>query len=147
MIESRLLFIPMGSLNKNIILLVDQNPTRRNNLSSRLRMLGYTIEIASSGFQALHLLEDSNFNKYNQKRYRLVLVLDDSEDMPGREIMLLMREVVKEKNKLPILLGSGDNDPEHILNIIKEGANDYIVDVKNDAKIVSKVTKVAPLLE
>lgn len=134
-------------MNKNTILLVDQNPTRRNNLSSRLRMMGYTIEIASSGFQAIHLLEDTQTNQYNKKRYRLILILGDSEDMPGREILLLMREIIKEKAKLPILLGNPDDDPENILKMIKEGANDYIVDMKNDGKIVNKITKIAPILE
>ena len=133
--------------NKNLLLLVDENPTRRNNLSSRLRMLGYGIEICSSGFQAIHLLEETLLNKESNKNYRLILVLDDSEDMSGREIMLLMRELVKDKAKLPILIGHPDDDPENILKIIKEGANDYIVDVKNDGKIITKIKKVAPILE
>jgi CheY-like chemotaxis protein len=126
----------------NIVLIVDQNATRKNNLSSRLRMMGYTTELISSGFQAIHLLEQSEKLK---KSYAIVIILGESEDMPGREVLLLSRQLVKNKNKLPILYINKDKDPDEILQIIKEGANDYIVEGQNDSQIVAKVQKFAPL--
>ena len=134
----------MVQKKKNIILLVDNNINRRNNLGTRLRMLGYTPEVCSSGMQAISLLEKSDKARIT---YRSILIIGDSEDMPGREVMLLMREIEKDKGTLPILIVDEDNDPENILQAIHEGANDYIVDVNNDVKIVKKLQKIAPLLE
>ncbi|MCR9205735.1 MAG: response regulator [Halobacteriovoraceae bacterium] len=128
---------------ENVILIVDQNLNRKNNLSTRLRMLGYHTELISSGFQVLSKLEETKEN--NLKVYRLVLIIGDSEDMPGREIILLSREVRKDKAKLPILYVSSENDPDEILQTLKEGANDYLVVSESEGPIVSKVQKLAPL--
>lgn len=127
---------------ENIVLIIDQNPNRKNNLSSRLRMMGYTTELSASGFHAISLLEES---QKRIKSYRLILILGDAEDMPGREILLLMRTINQNKTSLPILYVNEDKDPEEIIKVIKEGANDYIVDVQNEGQIVSKVKKFAPL--
>lgn len=105
-------------------------------------MLGYDTELMSSGFQVLHRLEESRDKK--TKSYCLVLILGDSEDMPGREIMLLSREVKKDKTKLPILYVAKENDPDYIIQMIKEGANDYIVETSNEGQILSKVQKLVP---
>ena len=127
---------------ENIVLIIDQNHTRRNNMSSRLRVMGYATEMSASGFQSIALLETSQKLK---KSYRLILIVGDAEDMPGREILLLMRTINESKKSLPIFYVHKDKDPDEILNIIKEGANDYIVEGPNDGQIVSKVKKFAPL--
>lgn len=127
---------------ENIVLIIDQNANRKNNLSSRLRMMGYSTELCSSGFQAVHLLEQSEKSK---KTYSIVLIIGESEDMPGREILLLARQINDSKTKLPILYINKDKDPDEILQIIKEGANDYIVESHNDSQIVSKIQKFAPI--
>lgn len=127
---------------ENIVLIIDQNANRKNNLSTRLRMIGYSTEISSSGFQAIHLLEQS---EKSNKSYSIVLILGESEDMPGREILLLARQINSSKTKLPILYINKDKDPDEILQIIKEGANDYIVEGQNDSQIVTKIQKFAPL--
>jgi PleD family two-component response regulator len=111
-------------------------------MSSRLRMMGYATEMSASGFQAIHLLEAAQKQK---KSYRLILIVGDSEDMPGREILLLMRNINESKKSLPILYVHKDKDPDEILNIMKEGANDYIVEGPNDGQIVTKIKKYAPL--
>lgn len=128
---------------ENVILIVDQNATRKNNLSSRLRMIGYSTELISSGFQTLSLLEKSRDKKITN--YRMVIIIGDSEDMPGREVLLLAREISKDKSKLPILYVARENDPDLIVQIIKEGANDYLVETSNEAPIVNKIQKLAPI--
>lgn len=127
---------------ENIVLIIDQNPTRRNNLSSRLRMMGYSTELSSSGFHSISLLEEAQKQK---KFYRLILIVGEAEDMPGREILLLMRAINTSKTALPILYVNKDKDPDEILNVIKDGANDYIVESHNDSQIVTKVKKFAPI--
>ena len=127
---------------ENIVLIIDQNPNRRNNLSSRLRMMGYSTELSSSGFHSISLLEEAQKQK---KFYRLILIVGEAEDMPGREILLLMRAINTSKTALPILYVNKDKDPDEILNVIKDGANDYIVESHNDSQIVTKVKKFAPI--
>jgi len=126
-----------------VVLLVDQNTTRKSNLSVRLRVSGYSTELTSSGFHAIHLLEKSL--KTEQKSYNIIVILGDSEDMSGREILLIMRTIITEKKKLPILFVGNDSDPDEILSIIHEGANDYIVDSGNEGQILPKVKKLAPI--
>jgi PleD family two-component response regulator len=128
---------------KNVILIIDENTTRKNNLSSKLRHVGYATELCSSGFHAVHLLE--KIERDNSKCYRLILIIGDTADMPGREVLLLMRNVIESKNKLPILILHEDSDPDNILQTIKEGANDYIVDIENYGKVLTKVQKFAPI--
>lgn len=105
-------------------------------------MMGYSTELCSSGFQAIYLLEQS---ANLRKSYAIVLILGESEDMPGREVLLLARQVNESKQKLPILYINKDRDPDEILQIIKEGANDYIVEGQSDSQIVAKIQKFAPL--
>lgn len=126
-----------------VVLIVDQNTNRKSNLSVRLRVSGYSTELTSSGFHAIHLLEKSL--KSEQKSYNIIIILGNSEDMPGREILLIMRTVIKDKKKLPILYVSNDDDPDEILKIIHEGANDYIVDSGSEGQILPKVMKLAPI--
>ena len=128
---------------KSVVLIIDENTTRKNNLSSKLRHVGYATELSSSGFHAIHLIEKGA--KSDSKLYKLVLIVGDSSDMPGREILLLMRNLVESKEKLPILFLHEDNDPESILETMKEGANDYIVDLQNYGKVITKVQKFAPI--
>lgn len=127
---------------ENIVLIIDQNANRRNNLSSRLRMMGYSTELSSSGFHSIALLEEAQKQK---KFYRIILIMEDAEDMPGREILLLMRTINTSKTALPILYINKDKDPDEILEVIKDGANDYIVESHNDGQIVTKVKKFAPI--
>jgi PleD family two-component response regulator len=128
---------------KDVVLIIDESTTRKNNLSSKLRHIGYATEVCSSGFHAIHLVEKIGMSA--SKLYRIVLIVGDSTDMPAREVLLLMRNVIQSKEKLPILFLHEDNDPDNILETIKDGANDYIVDLQNYGKILGKVQKFAPI--
>lgn len=81
----------MNSMStESLILYIDDNQTRRNNLSSRLRMQGMNVELTGSGFQALHLLE--------RTEYSLILISDHCSDMPPIEIISLIRETKAQKS-------------------------------------------------
>ena len=126
---------------ENVILIVDKDLNRRNTFSSRLRHTGYQTELASSGFQAVHMVEKS---KDNNKFFTLVMLVSDADDMPGREILNLMRTIANKK-ELPILVMNKEKDPEAILEIMKEGANDFLVLTDNFQKILQKAEKLAPI--
>lgn len=127
----------------NVVLIVDMNQTRRNNLSSRLRILGYQTELMSSGCQAIHRIE--KMKEQNSMHFCLILLIGDSEDMPAREILLLSREIRKDKKKLPILYVHRETDPNAVIQTLQEGANDVLVEDSNEGPIVTKIQKLAPL--
>ncbi len=131
------------AVKTDIVLIVDQNIQRRSNLATKLRLMGYTTELSSSGLHVVHLLEQAI--DYKLKSYSGLIIVENSEDMPGREIMLLTRNIEKDKERFPILLLSKGHDPEEILLAIQEGANEYIIDFDNQGKILDKVKKHFPL--
>lgn len=119
------------------ILLVDANGSRRNNLSSRLRSQGYTADISTGGFQAIHMIEE---DQDGPKSIKLVFLIGDSEDMPGHEIATLIRTRVPEKEKLPILFMHSEEDPAELayyLNDIK--VNVYLKETDNFSIILDKI--------
>ena len=78
------------------ILVIDGDKGRSQSLALRLRLNGHDVELCSSGFRAVHLLEAEK-----SQPYALVLIGGDAEDMPGREVLLLARTIVKEKGSAP----------------------------------------------
>lgn len=72
---------PKNQYNKNILLI--DNGKQRHNLSSRLRMTGYKVELVTSGFHGLNMLEEADFD--------LVLIKNHPEDMPSFEVTGLIR--------------------------------------------------------
>lgn len=134
----------MGSsqIQNKILLIVDTNIQRRSHLATKLRLVGHTTEVSDSGFQVISLLENAIDHK--QKSYSGLIIVEDSEDMPGREIMLLVRNLFKDKSSFPILVLNRAHDPDDILLTIKEGANEYVVDFDNQSKVLEKVRKHIP---
>lgn len=101
------------------ILLIDGDKGRSHSLAMRLRLNGHKTELCSSGFQAIQLLE--SFGK--EEKYALMIIVGDPDDMPGREILLLARGVVK-KAALPILFCVPDGVSEkESLTFVDEGAD------------------------
>lgn len=126
-----------------IILIIDCNVQRRSNLATKLRLMGHATEVSSSGFHAIHLLEQAK--DFKMKNYSGLIIVENSGDMPAREIMLLARNIFDNKLKFPILYLSKNNDPDEILQTIQEGANEYIIDFNNQTKVLDKVSKHIPL--
>ncbi|MDC1175685.1 response regulator [Bacteriovoracaceae bacterium] len=126
---------------KNTILIADENINRRNNTSSRLRMLGYETEMSTGGFHIIHLLEMAQENGF---RYRMLAIFEDMEDMAGKEVLSLARDI-EDKENMPILYLSKNKDAQEVLDTMQAGANEYISDIENFKTILDKIKKFAPL--
>ena len=122
----------MVGKKKNAILLVDNDPVRRNNTSSRLRVQNIETELATGGFHAVHLVEN---NKYD-----LVIIIEDMEDMSAFEVMGLIRTQFP-GNKLPILYSSRSTAEQTILAGVEAGASDYLVLSDNFNELLKKIEK------
>lgn len=125
-------------VNKEAILIIDEKAGRRNTLSTKLRMIGFQSEAISSGFQAIHLLEGSEELK---KKYIALIVAEQSEDMPGEEVVLLARALEPDKKKLPIFAFLKQKDPEELLDLIQKGINDYFLHEASSQEILNKLSK------
>lgn len=126
---------------KNTILIADDNITRRNNMSSRLRLQGYETELSTGGFHAIHLLEQAKKNGFC---YRVFMIVQDMFDMAGKEILFLARDI-ETREKMPVLFIAETNDAEEVLELMQAGANEYLAEVDNFKSTLDKVKKLAPL--
>lgn len=131
----------MNAINVNDIkiIIADESIPYRNNLATRLRFQGYNVEFANGGFHLVHLVE-----KYREPC--LVIIHENMADMPAEEIIGLIR-INKNKTDLPILFISRTNDDKKVFEMIKTGANDYIVKSANFQPIVDRVTKYLGILK
>lgn len=100
------------------ILLVDADAERRNNFASRLRVQGHVVELSFEGFQTIHLIE--------RCKYSALIIFGNLEDMPGLEILSLVR-IKNTKEDLPIIYISDGKDQDEVLSAFEYGANDIIV--------------------
>ena len=82
---------------RKAILIIDEHPQRKTELSSRLRMQGFTIDVATGGFHSIHLME--------KNRYHLVLMIDDMADLSTQETVSLLRTTATNKDiEVPVMI-------------------------------------------
>jgi DNA-binding NtrC family response regulator len=97
------------------ILLVDDEPFNLDLLEQELTELGYSIELASNGAQALKLVEKA----------RPDLVLLDYQ-MPGMNGIEVLRAIRQTDNDLPVVIITAHGSIERAVEAIKAGADDFI---------------------
>ena len=98
------------------ILIVHNNPEDKAQLKKLLGKSPVEIEISSSGFQCLHLLEKESFH--------LLIVIENMQDMPGHEIIGLIRSI-KTQKELPILYMAKNLDKDGLMEMINLGVTEY----------------------
>lgn len=113
------------------VLLVDANIQRRNTLSSRMRVAGLVVENATGGFHALNLTENKKFDG--------VVVVENSDDMPGREVVGLMRQQYPDKDKFPILFLGSKKDADEVMELMNIGANEVVLYTGNFQNVLEKL--------
>jgi response regulator RpfG family c-di-GMP phosphodiesterase len=107
------------------VLVVDDEQLVRRALSRYLSKMGYTIDVAEDGIQAVSKLESDTFD----------LVLTDLKmpNLDGRELMTIMAQKFPDIPKI-VLTGFGTN--EDILLALKTGAYDFITKPIMDFEIL-----------
>lgn len=115
------------------ILVASENLTFRNNLSTKLRFVNFDAEIVTGGFHLLHLIE-------KHRDYQMVIINEDMRDMPGNEIIALIRQTAS-KTDLPVLYISKNENEDEICNMIFLGANEYIIQSTNYKQVIDAVQK------
>jgi diguanylate cyclase (GGDEF)-like protein len=100
------------------LLVVDDNLENRDLLSHRLIHLGYEVEIAENGAQALA--------KIHKAHYDLVLLDHMMPGMSGLDLLRLLRATYS-PSQLPVIMVSGVGDSDSIVDALDQGANDYMI--------------------
>lgn len=113
------------------IIIADENTTYRNQLASRLRLMGFYVEFATGGFHLLNMLEKET------KTYHLVIIHNNMLDMSAFEVTGLIR-TFKNKLELPLLYLSRTVTPDELKEMIQFGINDFFQKTHEQHKIAEK---------
>ena len=115
------------------ILIVGDEPDMRTSLIHALGGAGYSVETASSGFEALDKL----------KKDECSLVITDV-NMPKMSGFEVLEEIKKMSSEVPVVLITADGSVDNAVEAMKKGAADYILRPFSHEIIqlaVSKATK------
>ena len=99
------------------LLLVDDTAANRDMLSRRLQRLGYQVLLAASGAEALHIIET--------QAVALVLLDVEMPGMSGLDVLGTLRQKYS-PIELPVIMVTGRQQREDIIEALTLGANDYV---------------------
>ena len=137
------------------ILLAEDNPMNQFFAKKLLNKWGVTVEIASNGFEAVHLLERNNYD---------VVLLDlQMPEMNGFEVVKKIRDKSSElmdiqmpvmdgleatsvirndlKSAIPVIALTADISTETKENVFKRGMDDFVLKPFEQKDIYSKILK------
>ncbi|MDC2866875.1 response regulator transcription factor [Bacillus sp. BP-3] len=112
------------------ILLIDDEPRMLDLLSLYLTHRGYNCTKATSGKEAISLLEE--------KEFRLILLDIMMPGMSGWETCKRIREL----NSVPIIMLTARDDTQDVIQGLKKGADDYITKPFHEEELLARIEAV-----
>jgi class 3 adenylate cyclase len=108
--------------NKNIkILIVDDDPNMLDLLEVVIKSGGYTVVTAADGAEALR--------KYEAEPSMNLIISDmNMQEMSGNDLVKKIRE---KKSDVPIIILTGNEEMSTAMEILKNGADDYVLKGEN----------------
>jgi class 3 adenylate cyclase len=103
--------------NQGHILVVDDHKTNRLKISLAVKRLGYTVEVAENGRQALELLQAQPFD--------LVLLDIIMPEMDGYEVLAHLKADNRLRH-IPVIVISAEQELDSVVKGIELGAEDYL---------------------
>ncbi|MFP4452914.1 MAG: response regulator [Desulfobacterales bacterium] len=110
------------------ILLVDDEEEFVTTLAERLEIRGFMAEAATSGKQALELIENLDFD---------VAILDVK--MPGMDGVQVMEKIRELHPDVPVILLTGYGSTDEGLQGVDKGAFDYLMKPLDIEELISKI--------
>ena len=120
---------------KSIILVVDDSFEEQQTLKDSLETKGHHVATASSGYEALELIKEGNFN----------VVLMDVK-MPGIDGIQTFEEVHKIRPDVPVILMTGYSVEDALRDAVDKGAYACLqkpLDMEQIMSVLSKLKKVS----
>lgn len=112
------------------ILIVDDAPKNLQVLGKSLKNIGYKVQFAISGFEALDWLETHNFD--------LILLDVMMPKMDGFEVCRIIRSNPK-FDDLPIIYLTANTDLENTVNGLESGAQDYVTKPFRPKELMARI--------
>mgnify|MGYP001198559662 CR=1 FL=1 len=103
------------------VLVVDDDPSIREILSTVLEAINYSVVTAPDGEQALALLEDAN----DTKSFSLVILDIMMPGLNGLDVLTRMK-LRPMTASIPVIMLTANQDPEDIINGYQTGADYYM---------------------
>ncbi|MFP4037340.1 MAG: diguanylate cyclase [Desulfobacteraceae bacterium] len=116
---------------QEVMLVVDDNALVRDTLVRLVSALGFSVESASSGFEALDLLNRSDFS----------FMLTDMK-MPGMDGLELIKEARERHPELSIISMTGYAEGYRYVDVINAGASDFIKKPFDIEELEAKVRRI-----
>ena len=109
------------------ILLVEDDFNIRQALSQYLASAGYSIEAVATGMDGVMAATSDPYD---------VVVLDlGLPDMDGTQVLKMIRAV----STVPVIVATARDDEEEIVNVLKSGADDYVVKPFSGAQLEARI--------
>jgi sigma-B regulation protein RsbU (phosphoserine phosphatase) len=118
------------SLGRSAILVVDDSEANREALCRRLESRGYTVTAAANGARALELVTRGSFD--------LVLLDIVMPGHDGLEVLQILRQRFSAM-ELPVIMATGMDESENIVQALELGANDYVTKPLDLAVVLARV--------
>jgi hypothetical protein len=105
------------------ILILWDNVTQRNNLSTFFRLHGFSVDISADGFQGLSMIENQLPEPFN-----IILVGDDLSSLPPEDVLVMLNSQFKVEEKPCIIKIFHDQKVENeALNELKQLGVDMVL--------------------
>lgn len=105
------------SAEQGNLLVVDDNEINRDLISQRLSRQGYAVTVAESGYQALKMIRNRNFD--------LVLLDIMMPEINGYQVLEQMKQDEKTRN-IPVIMISALDEIASVVRCLETGAADYL---------------------
>ncbi|MDO6445912.1 response regulator [Colwellia sp. 1_MG-2023] len=134
------------------ILVVDDDPINRQVLLNHLNLLGYQLSEASSGSQALAMIEKANAqinhegNLIKARPFDLILLDVMMPQMSGYEVCKFIRKSFS-VNELPVIFLTAKNQVIDLVESFAVGGNDYLSKPISKHELLSRVENHLTLLD
>lgn len=112
------------------LLVVDDDLNNRSTLARRLIQRGYAVDTAEDGAGALGMI--------GRERYDLVLLDQMMPGMSGIELLRLLRATYSQ-GELPVIMVTGVDENQALVEALNQGANDYVVKPVDIAAVAARV--------
>jgi DNA-binding NtrC family response regulator len=118
-------------MEDRILVVDDEKEIRELLLKALTRLSNFRVELAEDGEEALKKIEQGNFD----------LVLTDMR-MPKMDGLQLAAEIAKSKPEILTVLMTGHGTFDSALEVMKQGASDYLMKPLNLEEMVVRLSKV-----
>ncbi len=128
----------LAQRNKVIdIVLLEENLQLRNNISSRFRTQGLSVDAPSGGFHSIKVLEENQVNA--------IILCSDMDDMSWHEVATIVRSMPSPQGQVAIFLYTSEAISAESIKIIKELRVNGIFAAKDFSKLADAVQNLSKI--